>query len=884
MLVASNKIQDFYNQLIEGSSDGLLVCTRKERGGEAEFEICAVNQQARTLLTWPTQVMTPVPIEQVVSASCLRETLADAHLSRTRKSGVLEQSFTNHSKSWLNYEVNPYGEALVVRLDKCSSTESREAQITQAIGQHIQETNLTCIIIFEAVRNEAGKIDNLRLTYQNEAAKNNRALGVVPQVDWLVTDWYPNTKTTGHFSKYVEVIETGVPYAAEQYYPAYDQSFHVAVSKCGDGIIMSYYSITEKQKAIRQTQQQAQLLQQIMNSSHDFIMLWEPVRGADGQVVDFKAVQYNQAVVNAGLFSADDFNKYTLTQLSPESRHFIPLYSQVLETGEPFRLEQPFRKGELNLWFDLSVTRLNDGALSIFKDITERKRATLRIQSHNSLLENVLNSSENAILVAESMRDQAGVIVDFMITKANKTAQKYLEQMFGCDVVGSSFMNLSQGKLELFMDFVEVAESGKPIVYEQRYYPQIDKWFKVSAHRLENGIVINYVDVTAIHTSLVNAQSQTELVQGVLDGSINGIFAMEPIRDARGQVEDFRVLLANAGASRIIGLPCDRLAGSSLISLFPDIAETGFFDIYHNAVLNDSPFRSELAFPGADGKQFWYDVSLTLVNHNMVILSFVNITDRVQLRQRQEKLLEELRHSNLYLEQFAYVASHDLQEPARKIQSFGDILERQYGSLLPKQGVDIINRMRSAGSRMQDLIEGLLSYSRYSSQKEAHKTVVLDQVINNVMQDLEGVIEQKGAIVHISKLPVVTGSAVQLRQLFQNLLSNALKFCKDDTLPEISIEAGPATEEEINATVKCMDRRWYAIRVKDNGIGFDDTYRDRVFELFVRLHGRSQFVGSGLGLAISKKVAELHGGGITVKSSIGQGATFIVVLPSQEKA
>ncbi len=875
-------MQDFYNQLIEGSSDGLLICTRKKSGDDAEFEICAVNQQARSLLTWPTHIMTPVPVGQVVSATSLKQTLADAHHSKSRKSGVMEQSFPDSHSNWFSYDVDPYGEALLVRLDTCEAPEIREARINQTIGQHFQETNLTCIIMFDAVRNDVGKIENFRISYQNEASKNNRALGVIPQVGWLMTDWYPNTKTTGHFSKYVDVVETGVPYSAEQYYPLYDQSFHVAVSKSGDGIIMSYYSITEKQIAIRQAQQQAQLLQQIMNSSHDFIMLWEPIRDSYGEVVDFKAVQYSQAVINAGLFSADDFNNYTLTQLSPESVHFIPMYSQVLKTGEPFRMEQPFRKGDLRLWLDLSVTRLNDGALSIFKDITERKRATLRIQSNNNLLENILDSSENAILVANSIRDQTGTIVDFMITKANRVAQKYLFQLFGCDVVGMTLMTLSGGKLDLFSDFVKVAETGTPVIFDQRYYPTIEKWFKVSAHRLENGIVINYVDVTAIHSSLLDAQSQTELVEGVLNGSINGIFAMEPVHDANGQVEDFRIVLANAGATRIIGLSSEKLAGSSLFSLFPEMSEIGFFDIYNNAIQTDGSYRTELAFPGVDGKQFWYDVSLTQVNDHRVILSFVNITDRVLLRQRQENLLEELRHSNLYLEQFAYVASHDLQEPARKIQSFGEILVRQYGPLLPKHGVDIINRMRSAGNRMQDLIEGLLSYSRYSTQKEAHKTVVLDQVLHNVMQDLEGVIEQKGALVQIRKLPVVRGNAVQLRQLFQNLLSNALKFNIEDTFPVIKVEAGPATEEEIGATVKAIDKKWVAIRVIDNGIGFDDTYRDRVFELFVRLHGRSQFVGSGLGLAICKKVSELHGGGITVKSSIGEGATFTVVLPSQE--
>ncbi|HEV7350879.1 PAS domain-containing sensor histidine kinase [Telluribacter sp.] len=880
MFVNLDPTQVLYNHVLDNSIHGFLICNPKEGGDGIDFEVRAINQQARALLACPGQVATPILIEEIVSSAPFKKSMAEVYKSKVQQTGLLQPAYSHLRNQELYYQVEALGESLVVRLD---NPDAANEKVAMEIGKHLQQTNLTCILIFEAVRNELGQIENLRLSYQNQAAIENPALGVNAQVGWLLTDWYPGTKSIGHFSKYIQVIETGESFVDEQYYPQHEQSFYVAVSRCGDGIMLSYYSSTEKQKVIRQARQQAQLLVQIMDSSHDFIMLWEPIRNDKGTIVDFKATQYNQAVLNSGFFREKDFQNLTLRQLSPEAIRFIPSYAEVIESGEAFRIEQPFRKGEIRLWFDVSVTRLNDGALSIFKDITERKNASLRIQAQNKLLENILNSSENAILVAETIRDTNQIIVDLSISKANHIAQAYLEQIFGFDVVGASLMKLTGGKFELFEDFVKVAETGEPMLLAHRYYPPVNKWFKVSAHRIENGIVINYVDVTAIHKSLVEAQRQTEMIQGVLNGSLSGLFAMEPVLNEEGEIEDFKILIANNGATRITGIPLEKLTGNSFLSLFPVVGESAFRDIYRNFLQSDEPIRTEISFPvGEEAHLSWFDVSLTRVNDSMLILSFMNITDRVQLRQEQEKLLEELRRSNLYLEQFAYVASHDLQEPARKIQSFGEILDRQYGHLLPRNAVDIVNRMRSAGSRMQDLIEGLLSYSRFSSQKEVHKIVDLNRVVQNVLQDLDGAIEEKKARIQVGQLPVIKGNVVQLRQLFQNLLSNALKFSREEVDPEVYVEAGPATPEELKATALSSDKPWVAIRVRDNGIGFDETYRDRVFELFVRLHGRSQFVGSGLGLAISKKVVELHGGGITVKSTIGKGTSFSIILPLKD--
>ncbi len=241
---------------------------------------------------------------------------------------------------------------------------------------------------------------------------------------------------------------------------------------------------------------------------------------------------------------------------------------------------------------------------------------------------------------------------------------------------------------------------------------------------------------------------------------------------------------------------------------------------------------------------------------------------------------ELLIRSNDNLQRFAYVASHDLQEPLRKIQSFGDILKSQYAAQLG-DGVDYLERMQSAANRMSVLIKDLLSFSRISTQQDASGPVTLNQIVNGVLTDLDLRIQETRAVVEVGPLPTVQGDPSQLGQLFQNLLSNALKFRKPDVRPLIQIKAQQIVAAELPPSAKPTRsvRDYYCISVSDNGIGFDEKYASRIFQVFQRLHGRSQYTGTGIGLAICEKVVANHGGAIIARSQPGQGATFYVFLP-----
>ncbi|MDB5243558.1 MAG: domain S-box protein [Spirosoma sp.] len=239
-----------------------------------------------------------------------------------------------------------------------------------------------------------------------------------------------------------------------------------------------------------------------------------------------------------------------------------------------------------------------------------------------------------------------------------------------------------------------------------------------------------------------------------------------------------------------------------------------------------------------------------------------------------------LLRSNDSLQQFAYVASHDLQEPLRKIQQFGELLKTEYADR-EGAGPDYIRRMQAAAGRMGQLIKDLLSFSRISAQGGDLAPVALDQVVVTVLEDLEVSIQEAGAVVEIGPLPVVLGDVLLLGQLFQNLLSNALKFRQPATPPHIRIRSSLRLATELPADVKPSQPSalYHQILVIDNGIGFDEQYRERIFEVFQRLHGKNQYAGTGIGLAICERVVANHGGAITASSQPGQGATFSIFLP-----
>ncbi|WP_158771552.1 ATP-binding protein [Paraglaciecola sp. L1A13] len=250
-----------------------------------------------------------------------------------------------------------------------------------------------------------------------------------------------------------------------------------------------------------------------------------------------------------------------------------------------------------------------------------------------------------------------------------------------------------------------------------------------------------------------------------------------------------------------------------------------------------------------------------------------------KVAQRTQELTvysEELSRSNRELEDFAFVASHDLQEPLRKIQAFSDRLTTIYKDKLDERGVDYIKRMTTAAFRMSTLINDLLEFSRITTRGKDFVEVELDEVFEEVLGDLEIAIKESNAQINVAPLPKVCADPSQIYQLFLNVLSNGLKFRKVDQPPLINVLV---EQKDIYDELQHIDVPSCIITIKDNGIGFEQTYADKIFSPFQRLHGRTAYKGTGIGLAICRRIVERHGGTIVGHSAPDEGATFIVTLP-----
>ena len=262
--------------------------------------------------------------------------------------------------------------------------------------------------------------------------------------------------------------------------------------------------------------------------------------------------------------------------------------------------------------------------------------------------------------------------------------------------------------------------------------------------------------------------------------------------------------------------------------------------------------------------------------------SFNQMTENLRnSRDMLEGQTQRLARSNSELEQFAYVTTHDLQEPLRKVQAFGDLLVSKSGDSLSEEGNGYLRRMQDAARRMQTLINDLLSFSRVSTQVQPYVAVDLTELTQEVLSDLEPLITGNGGRVDVGELPTIDADPTQMRQLQQNLISNALKFHKPEEPPLVRISGRLLNGHEGSVSGRSLSEGTCEITVEDNGIGFDEKYLDRIFTVFQRLHGRDTYEGTGIGLATCRKIVERHGGRITARSRPGEGARFIVTLPAR---
>jgi PAS domain S-box-containing protein len=340
------------------------------------------------------------------------------------------------------------------------------------------------------------------------------------------------------------------------------------------------------------------------------------------------------------------------------------------------------------------------------------------------------------------------------------------------------------------------------------------------------------------------------------------------IADHHGQI-----VLINTEAERIFGYPRSELLGRPIEILIPQRFHARHIEHRGEFAVNPRirPMGSGLELYGLrkDGGEFPVEISLSPLETDEGMLISAAIRDVTERKQSQERLrhyAEQLQQSNLDLQQFASVASHDLQEPLRTIATFCDMLHRSYHGRFDAQADQWLTFVMDGARRMQALVQDLLAYSRLESRAQPWETVHCGEVFKKAAANLQSSIEETGATLTCDNLPDVQGEPAQLAQLFQNLLSNAIKF-RGPQPPRIHASAEPSDDV-------------YVFSISDNGLGIDPKHHERIFELFKRLHPADRYPGTGLGLAICRKVVIRHGGRIWVESEPGKGSTFRFTIPA----
>jgi PAS domain S-box-containing protein len=502
-------------------------------------------------------------------------------------------------------------------------------------------------------------------------------------------------------------------------------------------------------------------------------------------------------------------------------------------------------------------------------DITKRVNAEEALKKKEVQYLTLFNSIDEGFCAVEVIFDADDNPVDYRFLEVNLAFEG---QTGLIDAEGELMRDLAPDHEEYwFQIYGKIALTGKPLRFVKEA-KALNRWFDVYAFKIGDPegheVAILFNDITKrkkIEDDLKESEERYSLtVESVNEG-----------------VWEWNVPTGEAYFSptyyKILGYDDEEFPASyeSFRSLIhPDDVDSFEKELQHH-IDNAEGYSLELRLKTKDRKWRWIQTNGKVVEINedgnplRMLGTHTDITDRKQADEQLKRTMEELKRSNMELEQFAYVASHDLQEPLRMVSSFTQLLEKQYKDKLDEHALDYINYAVDGAKRMQLLINDLLSYSRVNSKGGKFEEVDLEKVLDETLSNLELTIEENQAFITRESLPKINANYRQMIQLFQNLIGNALKYRSKET-PQIQI----STQKE--------DNQWI-FSVEDNGIGIDPKYADRIFMIFKRLHTNEEYEGTGIGLAITKRIIERHGGNIWVESETGKGSTFYFTIPINNK-
>jgi signal transduction histidine kinase len=621
-----------------------------------------------------------------------------------------------------------------------------------------------------------------------------------------------------------------------------------------------------------------------------FIPVYDSHNGTTGVITDFEVRYCNIACAEKkGITREEVIGRRVLRDGFPDPTikelKFAQCFS-VFQTGEP--IHYSYFSSYYEKYFMLSRVKLNEGILVTSRDLTplytvnqELKRFAEENHKLVQQFEKTINAAADGIITLESIRDDENEIIDFKITQCNE--QGFRMGRLPGNAVGRTLLELLPQIKEVgyFDIHKKVVETGESFFAELPFSHDgsTKGWYILSLKKLDDGLVSNFIDTTYVREIERKAMENATELDAIFQTTLTAVYLGEAIRNAKNEVVDLKFLRVNKTFTFITGITEETLLNNSLLTISPVTKNTQFLQSLESVLSSGNPVQDTLYYPNIDR---WFEFSMAKMDNDKVTVSFFEVTSLKRKEQELQQNLLALKRSNDNLEDFTRAASHDLKEPIRKISFFGaqlkTLLQRKENN---EEELRLLERMDLATSRMRQLIDDLLSYSHVNVNGYEKEEIDLNDKLKLVLTDLELLIKEKNATITSGNLPTVLGYRRQFQQLFQNLISNSLKYSKSDEAPQITIKAkkllGADTGMELPPAM--LTKTFHLIELSDNGIGFDQVDAERIFNVFTRLHGNYEYSGTGVGLSIVRKVVENHDGFIAAHAKPGQGATFRILLP-----
>jgi PAS domain S-box-containing protein len=714
--------------------------------------------------------------------------------------------------------------------------------------------------------------------------------------------FYLEYRIKGSDGRYKWVLDSGIPTFNEQ------GQF--------EGFIGALVDIDERKQAEDAVREREMRFRQLADSMPQIVWTADP----DGYV-DYYNKQWYQFIGEENQFGDSSF----LIHIHPDDQvRCIETWYRSVHTGQAYEIEYRFKVKHLPgqyRWFLVRAVPIKNEAGQVIKwygtctDINEVKSIRLELERLVAERTNEVSGKNKELeaqhIFVEAIFDASVDMIAVLDTElrfvsVNKKYQEVFE-VKKQDVLGKKITDVFSEVMESPVLYgLEKALTGELVHHVTYRYPRINRDYETYFIPLRNPDEEIYSVVLMAHDNTEITRTTEELKQ------INSQLEMrnEELRQSEerylrmtNEVEDYAIILLsrdgyienwNKGAEKIKGYHADEIIGKHFSLFYTQEDQQKEIPIQ---LIKEAREKGKASYEGwrlrKDGSTFWgYTVITALHNDRNEVIGFSKVTRDLterkladdQLKMYAEQLEEknrDLERSNSELTSFSYVASHDLQEPLRKIQAFGNLIQARDAANMSEVSRDYFDRMVKAAVRMQNLIDSLLEFSRTATGRKNFESTDLNVILDDVKKELADRIDEKKAVINASVLPTLAVIPFQFRQLLLNLLNNSLKYAKAGEPPVIDIKADLIKAADMKEKAAVMGKDYYRFTITDNGIGFEQEYAEKIFELFQRLHGRNEYNGSGIGLAICKKIVENHHGFIRAESGPDKGAAFYFFIPSK---